>query len=167
MGGRHDPVNQKGLEHYQKFVNDLLDAGIIPLVTLYQWDLPETLHERYGGPLNKKEFVQDFANYARVVFSALGSKVKHWTTFTEPHNIAATGYNIGSYAPGRSSDRRLSPEGDGSLEPWIVGHSILVAHGTVARIYRRGFNSTGDGKIGITLNGWPPHLFSTICRCSC
>lgn len=153
MGGRNDPINQKGLEHYEKFVDNLLNAGILPLVTLYQWDLPAALYDRYGGPLNKKEFVQDFSNYARVVFRALSSKVKHWTTFTEPHNIAATGYNIGSYAPGRSSDRTRSPVGDGSLEPWIVGHSILVAHGAVAKIYRQEFDSIGDGKIGITLNG--------------
>ncbi|PIG82099.1 hypothetical protein AARAC_000012 [Aspergillus arachidicola] len=152
LGGRNDPVNQQGLQHYVKFVDDLLAANIIPLVTLYQWDLPQALHDRYGGPLNKEEFVADFANYARVIFEALGSKVKHWTTFTEPHNIAATGYNIGTYAPGRCSDRRRSPVGDGSREPWIVGHSILLAHATAVKTYREKFNMEADGRIGITLN---------------
>ncbi|KAL3467278.1 glycoside hydrolase superfamily [Aspergillus heterothallicus] len=152
LGGRNDPVNQQGLQHYVRFVDDLLAANIIPLVTLYQWDLPQALHDIYGGPLDKEEFVADFANYARVMFEALGSKVKHWTTFTEPHNIAATGYNIGTYAPGRCSDRRRSPSGDGSREPWIVGHSILLAHATAVKTYREKFNMEADGKIRITLN---------------
>ena len=110
-------------------------------------------YDRYGGPLKKNEFVADFTNYARVMFEALGSKVKHWTTFTEPHNIATTGYNIGTYAPGRCSDRRRSSTCDGSREPWIVGHSILLAHAMAVKTYRDDFNGKNDGRIGITLNG--------------
>lgn len=40
LGGRDDPVNQKGIDHYVQFVDDLLAADLIPVVTLYhvcQW----------------------------------------------------------------------------------------------------------------------------------
>jgi hypothetical protein len=36
-GGRDDPVNETGLKHYVDFVDDLLAAGIVPMVTLYHW----------------------------------------------------------------------------------------------------------------------------------
>ncbi|KAJ5579561.1 uncharacterized protein N7459_005546 [Penicillium hispanicum] len=153
LGGRNDPVNEKGLQFYLKFVDDLHAAGITPMVTLFHWDLPEELQKRYGGFLNKEEFVADFANYARLVFAAFGSKVKHWITFNEPWCSSVLGYNKGSFAPGRTSDRSKCAVGDGSTEPWIVGHSILVAHGAAVRIYRDEFKVQDEGEIGITLNG--------------
>ncbi|KAG4259351.1 glycosyl hydrolase family 1 [Fusarium proliferatum] len=133
-GGRQDPVNEKGLQHYVQFVDDLLAAGIQPMVTLYQWDLPQALHERYGGPLCKSEFVADFAHYARTVFKALSPKVKIWMTFTEPWIISTFGYNRGVFAPGRSSDRSKDPEGD------------------TVKIYRDEFKHSSGGEIGITLS---------------
>lgn len=153
LGGRDDPVNEKGLEHYVRFVDDLRAAGIEPLVTLLHWDLPNGLHERYGGYLNKEEFAQDFANYARVVFEAFGSKVKYWITFNEPWCSSILGFNVGCHAPGRTSDRTKSAVGDGSTEPWIVGHSLLIAHGTAVKVYRDEFQEKDGGKIAITLNG--------------
>lgn len=153
LGGRNDPVNEKGLKFYVKFVDDLIAAGIIPMVTLFHWDLPDELNKRYGGFLNKEEFVADFANYARLVFKTFGSKVKHWITFNEPWCSSVLGYNTGSFAPGHTSDRNKSAVGDGSTEPWIVGHSILVAHGAAVKIYRDEFKAQDGGEIGITLNG--------------
>jgi beta-glucosidase len=143
------------LEFYVKFVDDLHAAGITPMITLFHWDLPDALDKRYGGLLNKEEFVADFANYARVVFEAFGSKVKQWITFNEPWCSSVLGYNNGSFAPGHTSDRTKSPVGDSSTEPWIVGHSLLVAHGAAVKIYRDEFKEQDGGEIGITLNGTP------------
>ncbi|OJD24371.1 hypothetical protein ACJ73_04267 [Blastomyces percursus] len=153
LGSRNDPVNEEGLQHYVKFVDDLIAAGITPMVTLLHWDLPDELHKRYGGYLNKNEFVADFARYARVVFKALSPKVKYWITFNEPWCSSILGYNTGQFAPGRCSDRSKSAEGDSSREPWIVGHNLLVAHGAAVKIYREEFKVRDGGQIGITLNG--------------
>ncbi|KAL9115932.1 MAG: hypothetical protein Q9227_000300 [Pyrenula ochraceoflavens] len=161
LGGRNDPINEKGLAFYVKFVDDLLAAGITPMITLFHWDLPDELDKRYGGLLNKEEFVADYSNYARVVFKAMGSKVKHWITFNEPWCSSILGYSVGLFAPGRTSDRSKSAVGDSSREPWIVGHNILVAHGSAVKIYREEFKAKDGGEIGITLNGdwvepWDP-----------
>ena len=37
----------------------------------------------------------------------------------EPWCISVLGYGRGVFAPGRSSDRDRSPEGDSSTEPWM------------------------------------------------
>lgn len=123
------------------------------MITLFHWDLPEELDKRYGGLLNKEEFVADYAHYARLVFKAFGSKVKHWVTFNEPWCSSVLGYNTGTFAPGRTSDRTKNPVGDGATETWIVAHNILVAHGTAVKIYRDEFKAQDGGEIGITLNG--------------
>ncbi|KAK2600308.1 hypothetical protein QQS21_004949 [Conoideocrella luteorostrata] len=160
LGGRDDPINQAGLDHYVTFVDNLLRAGITPFVTLLHWDVPDELDRRYGGLLNTSEFGLDFAHYARVCFQAM-PKVKHWCTFNEPWCSTVLGYNVGQFAPGRSSDRSRSAEGDGKTEPWITAHTLLVAHGRAVRIYREDFKSVQGGEIGIVLNGdavfpWDP-----------
>jgi len=160
LGGRNDPINQKGIDHYVKFAKDLRAAGIEPLVTLFHWDLPEGLDKRYGGLLNKEEFVKDFENYARVCFKAFGSTVKLWITFNEPWCSSILGYGTGLFAPGRTSDRSKSKEGDSSREPWIVGHNLLLAHGAAVKAYRNDFKKQDGGQIGITLNGKRLHVGS-------
>ncbi|KAG2738909.1 glycoside hydrolase family 1 protein, partial [Suillus brevipes Sb2] len=54
----------KGIGFYSNFINALLEHGIIAFVTLYHWDLPHALGDRYGGWLNKGEIVQDYVRYA-------------------------------------------------------------------------------------------------------
>ncbi|PPR01069.1 hypothetical protein CVT26_016016 [Gymnopilus dilepis] len=125
LGGRDDPVNQKGIEFYSNFIDALLEHGITPFVTLYHWDLPQALHDRYGGWLNKEEILKDYTNYARICFESFGDRVKHWLTINEPWCVAILGYGRGVFAPGRSSDR----------------------------LYREQFKPTQKGEIGITLNG--------------
>jgi beta-glucosidase len=166
LGGRDDPVNEKGLQHYIKFTDDLRAAGIEPMITLFHWDLPDNLHKRYAGMLNKEEFVKDFENYARVCFKAFGSKVKYWITFNEPWCSSILGYSTGLFAPGRTSDRSKSAEGDSSKEPWIVGHSLLIAHGAAVKAYRNDFKAQDGGQIGITLNGKrsPATFFVFACK---
>ncbi|PSR78580.1 hypothetical protein PHLCEN_2v7327 [Hermanssonia centrifuga] len=66
QGGKNDKINQEGLDHYRSLLEELIKEGIVPFVTLYHWDLPQELHDRYGGWLNKEEIVEDFVNYAKV-----------------------------------------------------------------------------------------------------
>ncbi|TPX09766.1 uncharacterized protein E0L32_008957 [Thyridium curvatum] len=160
LGGRNDPVNQKGIDHYVKFTDDLIEAGIEPFITLFHWDLPLGLYERYGGILSKEEFPLDYENYARILFKAI-PKCKHWITFNEPWCSSILGYNTGLHAPGHTSDRSRSPVGDSARDCWIAGHNLLLAHGRAVKAYREEFKPTQGGEIGITLNGdatfpWDP-----------
>ncbi|KAF8474184.1 beta-glucosidase [Kalaharituber pfeilii] len=169
LGGRGDPVNEKGIEYYSKYIDKLLAVGITPFVTLFHWDLPHALHERYLGLLNKEEFTKDFVNYARLCFTRF-PKVKHWITFNEPWCSAVLGYNVGLFAPGRCSERTKSAEGDSSREHLIAGHSLIIAHGAAVKVYRGEFKPKQGGEIGITLNGdwaepWDPEDPEDVVAC--
>ncbi|KAK7047906.1 Beta-glucosidase 1B [Paramarasmius palmivorus] len=144
-------VNSEGINFYRGVIEELLSRGLTPCLTLYHWDLPQVLHDQYGGWLDKR-IVEDFVKYSRVCFEAFGDVVKHWITFNEPWCISVLGYGYGVFAPGRSSDRNRSEAGDSSREPWIVAHNVLLAHASAVKLYRNEFAPKQGGKIGITLD---------------
>ncbi|KAF8799731.1 beta-glucosidase [Phlegmacium glaucopus] len=148
--GEFDPVNNEGIKHYREIIEELVKAGITPFVTLYHWDLPQALHDRYGGWLNRK-IVDDFVHYAKTCFDAFGDLVKHWTAVNDPWCSCVLGYGYGAYAPGRSSNRKVSPEGDSSTEPWIAGHNMILAHAYAVKYFRKNIVPLQGGSIGITL----------------
>ncbi|RPD61802.1 beta-glucosidase 1B [Lentinus tigrinus ALCF2SS1-7] len=152
LGGRNDPVNEAGIQWYSNLIDGLLKRGITPFVTLYHWDLPQALYDRYGGWLSR-EIIEDYVNYAKICFERFGDRVKFWLTHNEPWCVSVLGHGRGVFAPGRSSDRTRSPEGDSSTEPWIVGHNLILAHAYACKLYREQFKESQDGTIGITLNG--------------
>ena len=129
-------VNQKGLDFYRRLVDGLLEAGIQPFPTLYHWDLPAALEDR-GGWLNR-DVAGWFADYARVLFRALGGRVPAWATLNEPWVVSDGGYAHGKLAPGH---RDL-------FEAPIVSHNLLRAHGAAVDAYR----AEGAGRIGLVVN---------------
>ncbi|MFJ4922086.1 GH1 family beta-glucosidase [Streptomyces sp. NPDC088725] len=95
------PAVQRGLDFYRGLVDDLLDRGITPVLTLYHWDLPQDLESAGGWP--RRETAYRFAEYARIVAEALGDRVKHWITLNEPWCSAFLGYGSGVHAPGQTN----------------------------------------------------------------
>jgi beta-glucosidase len=93
--------NQKGLDHYDRLVDALLEAKIRPLPTLYHWDLPQALEDKDGWP--NRDLAQRLADYAGIVATALGDRVSSWAIFNEPWIFTYLGYYLGVHAPGRTS----------------------------------------------------------------
>ncbi|CAG9981397.1 unnamed protein product [Clonostachys byssicola] len=153
LGGRNDPLNEAGIAFYNRLIDGLLARGITPWVTLYHWDLPQGLHDRYGGWLNVDEIQLDFERYARVCFERFGDRVKDWITLNEPWIQSIFGYSTGGNAPGRSSTNKQSTEGDSTTEPWITGKAQIMSHARAVAAYDRDFRPSQKGKIGISLNG--------------
>jgi beta-glucosidase len=149
LGGRNDPVNQRGIAFYSNLIDRLLSHNIKPVVTLYHWDLPQELYDRYGAFLNTVEFQADFKHYASLCFTQFGDRVKKWITFNEPYIISIFAYLNGSLAPGHCR----AQGNDTRTEPWRVGHTIILSHAAVVEMYMKNFHSLQKGEISIVLNG--------------
>ncbi|OLN81212.1 Beta-glucosidase 1B 2 [Colletotrichum chlorophyti] len=149
LGGRNDPINEKGIAFYSNLIDQLLAHKIEPVVTIYHWDLPQELYDRYGGFLNTAEFKADFDNYARLCFTRFGDRVKKWVTYNEPYIISIFAHHNGVLAPGRCK----AGGADTKTEPWRVGHTIILSHASVVRLYAQEFQPAQKGVISIVLNG--------------
>ncbi|XP_018503647.2 beta-glucosidase 13-like [Pyrus x bretschneideri] len=160
-------VNQLGVDHYNRLINELIRNGIEPFVTIYHFDLPQVLQEKYGG-LTHQMFLKDFSDYAELCFKLFGDRVRHWFTINEPNVLAQYGYELGIAPPGRCSlpQRRCglgSPPrcmvpvgpcnfgGNSSTEPYIAAHHIILAHATAVKLYRERYQVEQNGEIGIVL----------------
>ncbi|CAA2961995.1 beta-glucosidase 41 isoform X1 [Olea europaea subsp. europaea] len=132
--------NSEGIQYYNNLIDALIKKGIEPYATLYHWDLPQMLEDRYGGLLSN-HIINDFEEYAFTCFKAFGDRVKNWITFNEPHGIAIQGYNYGIQAPGRCSilGHLFCKKGKSSVEPYIVAHNILLAHAAAYHSYHCNF----------------------------
>lgn len=133
-------VNEKGLRYYSELTDALLDAGIVPMVTLYHWDMPMWLY-RIGGWENPQSAAY-FEEYARVMAKALSGRVKWWMTFNEPSVFVGQGHIVGQHAPFRKDD---------TVTVCNITRNILLAHGRAVSALRE----TADQplKIGMALTG--------------
>ncbi|MFI9812783.1 GH1 family beta-glucosidase [Saccharothrix variisporea] len=134
------PVNQAGLDFYSRLVDALLEKGITPWLTLYHWDLPQTLEDK-GGWANR-DTAYRFAEYAESVVGALGDRVVNWTTLNEPWCSSFLSYAAGVHAPGRQEPEAAV----------AAVHHLLLGHGLAVEAIRA---QQTDAKVGITLNMYP------------
>jgi beta-glucosidase len=138
-------VEQRGLDFYRRLVDELLESGIEPWVTLYHWDLPQPLEDAGGWPV--RETAERFADLALSVHGALGDRVTKWTTLNEPWCSAFLGYASGIHAPGRHEPER-------SL---AAAHHLLLGHGLALKALR---DNDSRAEVGITLNAFDVHAAS-------
>jgi beta-glucosidase len=134
--GRGAP-NQAGLDHYRRLVDQLLDRGITPLVTLYHWDLPQPLQDKGGWAT--RDTAGLFADYAAIVAGALGDRVPRWITLNEPWVAASMGYRSGEHAPGIADPQQYV----------AAVHHLLLAHGQATAAVRA---AAPGAEVGVTLN---------------
>ncbi|WP_443625956.1 glycoside hydrolase family 1 protein, partial [Catenibacterium sp.] len=74
--------NEEGLKYYDDVFDECLKYGIEPVVTLYHFDLPQCLQDRYGGWADR-QCIDAFLKYCRVCFAEYGEKVKYFLTINE------------------------------------------------------------------------------------
>jgi beta-glucosidase len=117
-------VNQAGLDFYDRLVDELLTHDITPFVTLYHWDLPQSLEDAGGWPA--RATADAFAAYAAIVAARIGDRVRSIATFNEPWVVADHGYRNGGHAPGRSD----------AAAALAASHHLLVAHGLAIQAIR-------------------------------
>jgi beta-glucosidase len=137
-GGR-GAVNEAGLDFYDRLIDALLAADIVPFVTLYHWDLPAALQMELAG-WEHPDLPRIFADYATLMFDRLGDRVEYWMTLNEPWCVVDGGYFAGVHAPGIQDRAR----------GFRAGHQLLRAHACAVAAYRAGRNNSGA--ISLALN---------------
>jgi beta-glucosidase len=137
------PANAAGVAFYDRLVDRLLEKGIKPAVTLNHWDIPQALQDDGGGWQNR-DMVERFADYAAIMYDALGDRVAWWITHNEPWVVCALGYRLGIHAPGwQDVEAELR-----------ASHHLLLSHGAAVEAYRA---SGRTAPIGTTLNLLPTY----------
>nr|AIA09348.1 beta-glucosidase [Periplaneta americana] len=139
--GHINVVNQAGIDYYNNLINELLANGIQPMVTMYHWDLPQTLQDLGGWP--NQVMAQYFEDYARVLFTNYGDRVKYWITFNEPSVFTAGYESVAFHAP------NVGATGFGQ---YLATHTVLKAHARAYHLYDNEFRAAQQGKIGMAFN---------------
>ncbi|GLJ47734.1 hypothetical protein SUGI_1008160 [Cryptomeria japonica] len=133
-------INKVGVAYYNNLIDELLKHDITPFITLFHWDLPQALEDKYGGFLSH-DIVEDFVAYSEVCFQEFGDRVKHWITLNEPYAYAIIGYDL-----------RIGPPSHHSpTEPYIVVHNLLLSHAAAVNLYKSKYQALQKGSIGIAL----------------
>ncbi|MEO9893981.1 GH1 family beta-glucosidase [Aurantibacter sp.] len=100
-------VNEAGINFYNKVIDFCITCGITPWVTLYHWDLPQSLEDK-GGWTNR-EILGWFEAYVKLCAKRFGDRVKHWMVLNEPMVFTGAGYFLGVHAPGRKGLKKFLP----------------------------------------------------------
>ncbi|SHI44193.1 GH1 family beta-glucosidase [Pseudozobellia thermophila] len=116
-------VNPKGLEFYDRVIDFCLECGITPWVTLYHWDLPQSL-ENQGGWANRN-ILEWFENYAAVCAKHFGDRVRNWMVLNEPMVFTGAGYFLGVHAPGRKGLKNFLPAAHHAAMCQAIGGRVL------------------------------------------
>ncbi|MFF3327662.1 GH1 family beta-glucosidase [Streptomyces sp. NPDC002889] len=143
--GGSGPVNRRGLDFYDRLVDELCAHGITPAPTLYHWDTPLPLDEA-GGWL-QRDTAARFAEYAAVVAERLADRVPMWITINEPAEVTLLGYALGEHAPGKQLLFDALP----------AAHHQLLAHGLAVQALR----AAGADNIGLAVSHSPVRTAGT------
>ena len=97
------PVNEKGLDFYDRLIDGMVARGLKVYPTLYHWDLPLTLAG--DGGWTARSTAETFADYAEIVVKRLGDRMDALATINEPWCICHLSHLYGIHAPGEKKHR--------------------------------------------------------------
>jgi len=126
--------NPKGLDYYNRVIDELLANRITPYITLFHWDLPAAL----PGGWQSRDTAKAFADYAGYVTKRISDRVHHFMTTNEFTCFTDIGYREGRFAPGL----RLA---DGAANQ--VRHNGILAHGLGVQAIRA--NTPSGTQVGL------------------
>ncbi|KAK2139029.1 hypothetical protein LSH36_2111g00003 [Paralvinella palmiformis] len=130
-------INIKGIDYYRRLIEALQRNKIQPVITLYHWDLPQSLQDLGGWEL--RDTAKYFSDYAQSCYQHLAQYIPLWCTLNEPWCDAFLGHLYGIHAPGKQNRQSA----------YSSTHHLLYAHGLAVQAFRDG---AYPGKIGIKLN---------------
>ena len=134
-------------------------AGIEPFATLYHWDLPQALQDKYGG-WQSAETAKAFGEYGAVVAKHLSDRVGYYFTINEFNQVTATGHQgVELNVQGKTVRLHIAPGltlAEGPLNQ--VRHHTILAHGLAVQAIRA--SGRAGTKVGPAEN--MPHALPII-----
>lgn len=134
--------NAKGVQFYHNLIDELLAHGITPIPTLYHYDMPMALVDKYDGWISRKS-VDDFAVFAEYVIQQFKDKVTYWTTINE-QSVIVQYWTKKNYIP----EKYVHNE---QLK-YQINHHMNLAHAIACRLVHE---LVPNGKAGAAL-GYDP-----------
>ncbi|KAL6444138.1 hypothetical protein ACFW04_001817 [Cataglyphis niger] len=129
-------INEDAIQHYNTVINEIIANDMMPMVTMFDWDLPLNL-QLLGGCTNPM-LVKWFQDYARIIFDAFGDRVKFWVTINQ--------VNLMAYSDRSTHIAAINQSG---IADYLCGHNMLLAHAKVYNMYNENFRQSQNGKVGI------------------
>ena len=96
-------INPKGIAFYDDLINTCLQYKIEPIITIFHFDLPAALNEKGGW--SRRESVDEFVEYCRILYGHFGDRVKYWLTINEQNMLAMVGDALGTSRPADGTNR--------------------------------------------------------------
>ncbi|KAG8067828.1 hypothetical protein GUJ93_ZPchr0005g15544 [Zizania palustris] len=152
-----------GYHKYKEDVKLMSDTGLEAYRFSISWSrLIPDLEDEYHGWLSPR-VVEDFTAYADVCFREFGDRVTHWTTLDEPNVLSIAAYDNGLFPPNRCSPPfgTNCTAGNSTVEPYVAAHHSILAHASVARLYRDKYQATQKGVVGINIYSFWEYPFSS------
>lgn len=119
-------INKDGVAFYHRLIDECLQLGLTPFVTLYHWDLPQALQKEGGW--TSVHMLKWFTRYATFCAEEFGSKVKYWIVLNEPMGFTSLGYMLGKHAPGLTGLEHFFPAIHNAVLAQSEGGRILRKH---------------------------------------
>ena len=128
-------VNQKGIDFYNDLIDELVKNGITPIVTIYHFEYPQGLIDQYGGWIDRRS-IDDYVNYAELLFRTYGDRVKYWLTINEQDHVVHMPFRLGLTDDDRQEKEKLG---------FLANHNMCVA---AALAIKKCHEIVPGGKIG-------------------
>lgn len=138
-------VNEKEIQFYSDLIDELIQYDIAPIITLYHWDLPQALQDEYGG-WESRQIIQDFTNYAKLLYDRFSDRVKYWVSMNEQNVFIMHGYLMASHPPGIQNPQKALK----------ANHIANLANASAIKAFKEGGYS---GKIGPSFAFSPAYAY--------
>lgn len=79
-------INQRGIDFYRDVFHECHKYGIEPIVTIFHFDLPLALQQKYGG-WNNRQMIDTYVNYCQILFKEYKDDVHYWLTYNEQNML--------------------------------------------------------------------------------
>ncbi|CAH1101556.1 unnamed protein product [Psylliodes chrysocephalus] len=126
--GYNTTINHKGVQYYKNLLKEILKYGMIPMGTIYHWDLPQNLMDD-GIHWTNPAIIDVMVDFSRFLFKTY-PEVGMWITLNEPHWLCRLGYSLGKGAPGITSNGK---------DEYKCTYLAVKTHAAIYRMYKKEF----------------------------